>query len=1049
MLLIGLVAVSLLVGVSAVTAVADEGPGPTAPVAAGATHSGNGFEEHRGASGEVDVNVCSYATPPGVAHCDARIRTDAAAPQVGSGPGAEGVAPAALPGGAYGPSDLQAAYGTVTASATLGAGRTVAVVDAYDDPNAESDLATYRAAAGLPPCTTANGCFRKVDQNGNASYPVANVGWAQEISLDLDMVSAMCPGCNILLVEANSTFFSDLGLAVNRAVSLGTIAISNSYGGSEFSSESSYGNSYFNHPGVAVTASSGDSGYGVEYPAASPNVIAVGGTSLHKSGSAFTETAWSGAGSGCSAYEPKPSWQLDTGCTNRTVADVSAVADPSTGVLVYDSYGVTPGWYAFGGTSVASPIIASIAALAGGPWANPTASYLYGQHGALHDVVSGSNGSCGTYLCNAVAGFDGPTGLGTPNTTAAFVGASVAPDFSVNATPSSVSLSPGGNGSSTIALTAQGGLTGMVNLSVAPASDLSPTLSPSSVDLSSATPRATLTFPAGSPGTHTVIVRAVSQADTTLVHTATVTVITGTIPGAPTIGVATAGNGQASVTFTAPGDDGGSPVTAYTVSCLSSNGGATGTASGPGSPVVVGGLTNGKAYTCSVTATNVNGTGAASDPSNSFVPSYQTITFGTLAAKTTTQPPFTVSATASSGLVVTFTTTTPSVCTSSGTSGRTITLVGAGLCTVVADQAGNGTYGPAPSVIRSFTVSKATQTITFGTLAAKTTTQPPFTVSATASSGLVVTFTTTTPSVCTSSGTSGRTITLVGAGLCTVVADQAGNGTYGPAPSVIRSFTVSKATQTITFGTLAAKTTTQPPFTVSATASSGLVVTFTTTTPSVCTSSGTSGRTITLVGAGLCTVVADQAGNGTYGPAPSVIRSFTVSKATQTITFGTLAAKTTTQPPFTVSATASSGLVVTFTTMTPWVCTSSGTNGQTITLIARGTCTVKANQAGNATYGPAASASRYFTVSKATQTITFGTLAAKTRTQPPFTVSATASSGLVVTFTSMTPWVCTSSGTNGQTITLIARGTCTVRASQGGNASYNSAPSVNGSFTVS
>ena len=195
--------------------------------------------------------------------------------------------------------------------------------------------------------------------------------------------------------------------------------------------------------------------------------------------------------------------------------------------------------------------------------------------------------------------------------------------------------------------------------------------------------------------------------------------------------------------------------------------------------------------------------------------------------------------------------------------------------------------------------------------------------------------------------------------------------------------------------------------------------------------------------------MADQAGNGTYGAAASVARSFTVSKASQTITFGTLVAKTTTQPPFTVSATASSGLVVTFTTTTPSVCTSSGTNGQTITLIAPGTCTVKANQAGNAIYGPAASASRYFTVSKASQTITFGTLAAKTTTQPPFTVSATASSGLAVTFTSTTPWVCTASGTNGQTITLIARGTCTVRATQAGNAIYNSAPSVYGSFTVS
>ncbi len=330
----------------------------------------------------------------------------------------------------------------------------------------------------------------------------------------------MCPNCNILLVEANSNSFNDLGIAVNQAASLGAIAISNSYGGNEFSGESSFGNSYFNHPGVAITASSGDSGYGVEYPAASANVIAVGGTTLQKSGSAFTETVWNGAGSGCSAYEPKPSWQHDTGCSKRTVADVSAVANPSTGVLVYDTYGVTPGWYIFGGTSVSSPIVASIAALAGGPWANPTASYLYAQPGALHDVVSGSNGSCGTYLCNATVGFDGPTGLGTPNTTAAFAGAPATPDFSVNATPSSVSLTTGGNGSSTIALTGLNGFNESATLttSVSPANGGLTATVPASV---SAGGSATLALTAVTAGTYTVTVTATNGS---LVHTATVTV---------------------------------------------------------------------------------------------------------------------------------------------------------------------------------------------------------------------------------------------------------------------------------------------------------------------------------------------------------------------------------------------------------------------------------------------------------------------------------------------------------------------------------------------
>jgi len=790
-LLIAVVAVGLMVGASAATAAADDSSHSQGSDPTGTTHSGNGYHEHHGTDGVDDVNVCSYATPPGVAHCNARVRTDAAAQALEAAPHAQGVAPAVLPGGAYGPPDLQAAYGTVSASATNGTGKTVAIVDAYDDPTAESDLATYRSAAGLPACTSASGCFRKVDQNGGSAYPVADAGWSEEMSLDVDMVSAMCPQCNILLVEASSNSYSDLGIAVNQAASLGAVAISNSYGGGEFSGESTFSNTYFNHPGVAVTASSGDSGYGVEYPAASRYVVSVGGTTLQKSGSAYTETVWSGAGSGCSAFESKPSWQHDTGCASRTVADVSADANPSTGVLVYDTYGVTPGWYIFGGTSVASPIIASIAALAGGPWANPTASYLYAQPGALHDIVSGSNGSCGTYLCNAVTGYDGPTGLGTPKGTTAFTSASASPDFSVNATPSSVSLTTGGNGTSTIALTGLNGFTGPASLttSVSPPSGLTAGLSPTSI---SAGGSATLTLTAASAGPYTVTVTATSGS---LIHTATVTAtvtaITGSVPGAPTIGTATAGNAQASVKFTAPGDNGGSPVTAYTATCVSSNSGATGTGSGPGSPVVVSGLTNGKTYACSVTATNVNGTGAASNPSSSFVIANQTITFGTLTNKTTTQVPFTVSATASSGLTVTFSTTTPSVCTSGGTNGKTITLVTAGTCTVKADQAGNGTYNPAVSVSRSFTVSKASQTITFGTLTNTTTAQAPFTVTATASSGLAVTFSTTTPSVCTSSGTNGQTITVVAAGTCTVRATQAGSATYNAASAVNRSFTVS------------------------------------------------------------------------------------------------------------------------------------------------------------------------------------------------------------------------------------------------------------------
>jgi hypothetical protein len=335
---------------------------------------------------------------------------------------------AAPTGDGYGPSSLQSAY--VLPSSTAGSGQTVAVVDAYNDPDAASDLATYRSAWGLPAC--GSGCFSVVNENGQTSplpSPAAGTGWDVEESLDVDMVSAICPLCHIILVEANSASFSDLGTAVNSAVSLGAKFVSNSYGGADSSSDTTYDADYYNHPGVAVTASAGDSGYGVEYPAASQDVTAVGGTSLSTASNArgWTESVWGsasggeGTGSGCSAYEPKPSWQHDTGCSHRTNNDVSADADPNTGVAVYDSY-TEGGWLEVGGTSASSPMIASTFALAGTPTAGSyPSSYIYGNTSALFDVTSGANGSCSpAYLCTAEAGYDGPTGWGTPNGVTAF-----------------------------------------------------------------------------------------------------------------------------------------------------------------------------------------------------------------------------------------------------------------------------------------------------------------------------------------------------------------------------------------------------------------------------------------------------------------------------------------------------------------------------------------------------------------------------------------------------------------------------------------------------
>jgi subtilase family serine protease len=339
--------------------------------------------------------------PSGQMRCHAIYRTDAANSSAPQG---------------FGPADLASAYNLPSSG---GAGQTVAIVDAFDDPNAEADLGVYRAQYGLAPCTTANGCFTKVNEQGQqGSYPTADSGWSGEISLDLDMVSAVCPGCKILLVEASQASGADLGTAVNTAVALGATVVSNSYGSSEDSTDPTSTTEYYNHPGVLITASAGDDGYGVEFPAAAPTVLGVGGTSLVAASSTprgWTESAWSGTGSGCSAVEGKPAFQLDPGCANRTVADVSAIADPNTGVAVYVTYGGS-GWNVYGGTSAASPIVAATFALVGK--ASVTNQFPYQNTGAFYDVTSGSNGTCtdvDPYLCTAGAGFDGPTGWGTPN----------------------------------------------------------------------------------------------------------------------------------------------------------------------------------------------------------------------------------------------------------------------------------------------------------------------------------------------------------------------------------------------------------------------------------------------------------------------------------------------------------------------------------------------------------------------------------------------------------------------------------------------------------
>ena len=328
------------------------------------------------------------------------------APQV-SGP-----APTAL-----GPADIQAAYRLPD----TGQGRTVAIIGAYGNSHIEDDLATFRSHYGLPPCTTANGCFRKVDQRGGADYPVDDVGWGLEASLDVDAVSAACPACHILVVQATTASLDNMSMAVDTAAALGAKYISNSYGlPTERPDQTSY-DRHYDRPGVVVTASSGDTGNQQVWPATNPNVVAVGGTRLSRDPSTargWTESAWSSAGSGCSRYEPQPEFQasLNTNCARRATADVSAVADPYTGLAVYSTLGYD-GWLQVGGTSLSAPLVAAMYALAGPPVADTyPVSYPYLDQGnGLFDVTAGSNGSCGNVLCTAGAGWDGPTGLGSPN----------------------------------------------------------------------------------------------------------------------------------------------------------------------------------------------------------------------------------------------------------------------------------------------------------------------------------------------------------------------------------------------------------------------------------------------------------------------------------------------------------------------------------------------------------------------------------------------------------------------------------------------------------
>jgi len=354
-------------------------------------------------------------------------------------------------GHAYG-FDKLSCYGT----SSCGSGQTIAIVDSYDDPNIANDLNTFDTQFGLPSCTTANGCFTKATPQG---LPAGNTGWALEESLDVEWAHAVAPGAKIILVEAKDSFISSLLSAIDYAVTQPNVhQVSMSWGGGDSVDDSVY-DSHFNVAGVSFTASAGDSGSGVIYPAASPFVVSVGGTTLNVdgSGNVQSETAWSGSGGGVSSYESKPSYQNGFNSNSgRGVPDVSYDADPNTGVSVYDSYGYG-GWLQVGGTSVGAPQWAAAISIINGQKTTSfsAASFdpnttLYSAAGGtsynfnniyFRDIASGTNGNCGS-ICTARLGYDYVTGLGSPLSNNLIPYLSTPPTTTVPSSPTNLSAKP-------------------------------------------------------------------------------------------------------------------------------------------------------------------------------------------------------------------------------------------------------------------------------------------------------------------------------------------------------------------------------------------------------------------------------------------------------------------------------------------------------------------------------------------------------------------------------------------------------------------------------
>jgi hypothetical protein len=843
--------------------------------------------------------------------------------------------------GCYGlrPQDLHSAYALPT---TASSEQTIALVDAYDDPTAEADLKVYDEAFHLPSCTSANGCFTKVNGKGKSNpLPVVEGGWALEISLDVEVAHAICQSCHILLVEASDATNVSLDAAEDTAARLGASEISNSWATAEPPTDSGV----FNHPGVAITAAAGDDGYLnwdtpypqerglVSYPASSPHVTAVGGTrlSLNAEGGWVGETAWNGGahtllvsrgagGGGCSARFPAPFWQQEVpnwelvGCeSRRAVADVSADADPYTGVAVYDSTPVPVeegfealGWGPIGGTSLSSPLIAATFALAGGPaGVEYPASTLYENRLAnprtLHDIQSGSNGECtkafgpeglsgcteteealscsGEAICLAGPGYDGPSGVGTPIGIGAFQPGSAARE------PQTISFTSSAPASATV-----GG----------------PTYSVSAT----ASSGLTVLFSTGTPSVCSV-------------EGSTVSFIT---------------TGMCTIDANQPGDG------RY--------------ASAP-----------------------------VAQQSFAVGPSSQLLEFTSTAPSTATVggASYAVSAAASSGLPVSLSSETPSVC---SVEEATVSFIAVGMCTIDANQPGDSSYEPAPEVRQSFLVGAGSQLITFTSSPpdVPTVAGPTYPVSASATSGLPVLLSSGTPSVC---AMEGSTVSFTTAGTCTIDANQPGNSNYDAAPQMAQSFSVGKNSQLITFTSTAptAATVGALPYVVSATASSGLTVLFSSETPSVCSAEGS---TVSFVGAGTCTIDASQEGTAEYGAAPEAEQSFVVVRRSQVVTFisSAPASATVAGVGYVVSADASSGLPASFVSVTPSVCVLAGS---VVGFVGTGTCTIDADQSGNAEYSAAPLVQQAFDVGPTPTFTSLPSLATPLVAVPTLTVPSTTS----------------------------------------------------------